>query len=117
MPSRSSEPSIARRMYSAEPPGGVVFGPPAELRRDHGLIAPPRKRAAEEELAVAVAVHLGGVEQRDPGTQRGVDDRARTLGVEPPAEVVATEPDDGHHEPGAPDMTKAHPYIFLATTW
>ena len=50
--------------------------PPPELGRDHDLVAAAGERAAEELLALAVAVALGGVEQGDPGVERRVDDGA-----------------------------------------
>ena len=57
----------------------------------------PCERPAEQLLAAAaVAVDVRGVEERDARVERGVDDRARRLLVDPPAEVVAAEPDDGH---------------------
>ncbi len=41
----------------------VAASSPTELGRDHRPVAAPRERAAEEELAVAVAVALGRVEE------------------------------------------------------
>ena len=65
---------------------------PAELRGEHDLVAPTVEDLAEEALAVApVPVHLGGVEERDPDVQRGVDHGARGVEVDPAAEVVAAE--------------------------
>src|SRR5262249_10174398 len=70
----------------------------AELRRDQHVVTPPPERAAEILLAERAAVDVGGVEERDPGVERRVDDGdARSL-VEAPAEVVATEAD---HRPVA----------------
>ena len=69
----------------------------AELRRDldgHG----GRGGFRPEALTVALAVDVGGVDQRDSGVDRGVDDGARALEVDPAAEVVAPEPDAGDGE-------------------
>src|SRR5581483_11684623 len=67
--------------------------PPAELRRDHGPVAPPGERTAEQALALPVPVALRRVEERHPGAERGVDDRARAGPVDAAAEHVAAEPD------------------------
>ena len=111
MPSRCSDSSIAVADVlgvAARDRVVVAAPPPPELRRDHGAVAPPGERAAEEELAVAVAVALGGVEERDPGVERRVDDGARLRLVDPPAEVVAAEPDDGDDEAGRAEVPLAH---------
>ena len=81
----------------------------AELRREHDPVAPPGERAADDLLAAAlVAVDVRGVEERDARVERGVDHRARGLLVDPAAEVVAAEPDDGHLEVGAAEAARAH---------
>ena len=92
----------------------------AELRREHDTVSRSvGEDLAEERLAVARAVDVGGVEQRDPGVERGVDDGAGPLEVDAAAEVVAPEPDDrdlgpaftqlpGAHEPGPYPGRAAH---------
>ena len=92
----------ARRLAVAE----VV----AELRREHDLVAAAAERAADDLLAAAaVAVDVGRVEEGDAGVERRVDHRARGGLVDPAAEVVAAEPDDGHLEVGAAQAAGAHP--------
>ena len=82
----------------------------AELRRQHDLVAAAGERAADDLLAAAaVAVDVGGVEERDARLERGVDHRPRRGLVDPAAEVVAAEPDDGHLEVGAAQAARAHP--------
>jgi len=62
--------------------------------------APAGERFAEQRLAAAfVSVDVHGVEQRDAGIERGIDDRALPLQVDDPAEVVATEADDRDFRP------------------
>ena len=111
MPSRRSEPSIALADVAgiAARHGVVVAArPPPELRRDHRTVAPAGERAAEEDLAVAAAVALGGVEQRDPGVERRVHDGACLGLVDAPAHVVAAEPDDGDDEARGAEVPFAH---------
>jgi hypothetical protein len=72
----------------------------AELRREHHLVPAAREHLAESELRTAVlAVHLGGVEERDAGVDRRVDHRARPLQVDAAAEVVAAQADHRHEQP------------------
>jgi len=88
----------------------AVAGARAELGREHDAIAAAGQRVADHPLAGAVAaVDVGGVEERDPGVERGVDDGARAREVEPPAEVVATEADRGDAEVGTPETVLPHP--------
>ena len=78
---------------------GAVAHSAAELRREHDLVAAPCSTLPMMRLAAAaVAVDVGGVEERDPGLERGVDDGARRRLVDAAAEVVATEADDGDLE-------------------
>ena len=65
----------ARLMYAARRAAlALLVDRSAELRRDQRLVAPRAERAAEELLAQRAAVDVGGVEQRDAGVERGVDD-------------------------------------------
>ena len=66
----------------------------ANFGRQHDVLAPWAEDLAELLLrAAAIAVDVGGVEQRNAGLDRAVDDLAR--GVDPHrAEIVAAEADD-----------------------
>ena len=56
-------------------PAAVGAAQGAELHREQGLVAPAAQRAADEQLVVAHAVEVAGVEQRDAAIERGVDRR------------------------------------------
>ncbi len=60
--------------------------PPVHLGREHDLVTPGEvgERPADDLLAGAVGVDVGGVEEVDPGLQRLPDQRARGLLVEGP---------------------------------
>jgi len=73
----------------------------AELRCDHGLVASARQCRAEDLLRLAGRVDVGGVEERDAVRECGVDDRARLIGVDPGAEVVAAQRDRRDDEIGS----------------
>jgi len=67
----------------------------ADLGGQHGLVSTIDDRTADQLLVVAVAVHVGGVDQRHAHIQRPLD-RARRLGV------VALAVREGHaHAPQA----------------
>jgi hypothetical protein len=70
----------------------------AELGREDDVLAARSECPAQEFLALGLPVDVGGVEQRDAGIERGVDDRARGGLVDPTAEVVTAEPDDRDSE-------------------
>jgi|SRR5579864_1301568 len=72
----------------------VCVRTPTELRRDHDSLTTPSERTTEECLAVTVPIGLGGIEERDAGVERRVDNLFRARLVDPPAEVVRPEPDD-----------------------
>ena len=89
----------------------------AELRGDERLVAAGAERAPEVLLAQGAAVDVGGVEQRDAGVERGVDDRLRRRLVDAATEVVAAEADDRRgqrtdgaclHEPSLSDRRGRH---------
>jgi hypothetical protein len=75
----------------------------AELGGQDDVVAMPLQGGAEKAFAVTAhatlfaepAVHVGGVEQGDPGVEGGVDDGLRAVLVEAGAEVVAADADDG----------------------
>ena len=58
-------------------------------------------------LGEALAVDVGGVEQRDAGVERGVDDRQGLVCVDATAEVVAPEADDRDGQTGVAEPPPA----------
>jgi hypothetical protein len=54
-------------------PRPALVADDAELRRQDDVVAAIRDRRAHELLVLAAAVHVGGVQQRDPERQRAVD--------------------------------------------
>ena len=69
--------SSAPRRAGASTPSQLPSGRAqrAELHRDERLVAPVAQRAADQQLVVARAVEVAGVEQRDAAVERGVDRR------------------------------------------
>jgi hypothetical protein len=53
----------------------------AELRGEHDLITPIRDRPTNEDLVVAVAVHVGGVEERHAQIKCPMNRRAGLIGI------------------------------------
>jgi len=87
----------------------------AELRRQHDLLAPVAEHLAHQRLrAAALAVDVGGVEERDAEVDRLVDDLARRLEVEAAAEVVAAEADDRDPQARLPQIARLHRPSLLA---
>ena len=88
MPSRRSEPSIAsNRCLRDRPPIVRPLGHRVEhLGRDHDLIARGEllQRAAEDLLADAARIHVGGVEEVDAVLERALDERTAGGFVEHP---------------------------------
>ena len=83
---------------------------PVELRRQHDVVATPGQRLADDRLGLAARVHVGGVDEVDPGVEGGVDDRHAVVVV-----AVAHRPE--HHrpeaqladlDPGVPQRPVAH---------
>ena len=69
-----------------KPPLGVAQG--AELDADRDRVAVLAfERLADEELVVAHAVEVAGVDERDAGVERGVDGRDRLRAVGGAVEV------------------------------
>ena len=64
----------------------------------HRLVAAAGQRPAEELFALRAAVDVGRVEEGDAGIERRVDHARRRGLVDPHAEVVAAEADDGDLE-------------------
>jgi nucleotide-binding universal stress UspA family protein len=73
--------------------------PPIDLASLPIDIGPALERAADEVLAHPLAVDVGGVEERDPRLESGVDHGERLLVVAAHAEVVRAEADDRHLRP------------------
>ena len=65
-----------------------------ELGGEDDVLAARTQRAAQELLALAVAVDVSRVEECDSRIQRGMDDGRRGGGVDAATEVVAAESDD-----------------------
>ena len=86
---------------------------PAELHLDeHALPADPAaQRVAQQQLVVAHAVEVAGVQQRDPGVQGGMDrgDALLVVGLAVDARHAhQAEARPGHHGPAAPQRRRLH---------
>src|SRR5690606_31167047 len=66
-----------------------------ELGGQHHLVAPALERLTHEALALGGTVSVGRVHEGDAGVYGRVEHVLRTSQVEPAAEVVAAEADDG----------------------
>src|SRR5215207_11066810 len=68
---------------------------------------------AEEALrAAALAIDVGGVEERDAEVERLVDDLAGRLEVDAAAEVVAAETDERHPKARRSEIALLHPILL-----
>ena len=77
----------------------------AEFGGEHDVLAPRAQGFAKVCLRpAAIAVDVGGVEQRDAGVERAMHHRARGGEVDAPAEVVAAEPDDARRRVRAAEL-------------
>ena len=87
----------------------------AEFGGKHDVLAPVAEDLAHDGLrAAAAAIGVGGVEQRDPGIERLVDDRPRAFEVDPLAEIVAAEPDQRDPQARRAQIAQFHvrsPYV------
>ncbi len=84
------------------PPVDVVAHRPVELGGEHDVVAPAGDRPPDDHLVLACAVHVGGVDQVDPGIERSLDD-PRALGevtVAPHAEHHRAESEAAHRDAG-----------------
>ena len=81
-------------------PGAGRIAQGAELHaEDHLVAAAPAQRLVQQQLVVAHAVEVAGVEQRHAGVQRGVDRRDALLAICRTVEVGhahAAQTDSGH---------------------
>ena len=83
--------------------------PPAELGGEDDPVAPPAQHLAEKALAVtAVPVDLGRIEERHAHVERGIDDPARSLEIDAPAEVVAAETDSRCTKAAVSELNELH---------
>jgi len=81
----------------------------AELGGQHDAVPAAAEHPAEQLLrGPLAAVDVGGVEQRDPGVQRGVHHRPGLLEIGPLAEIRAAQADDGDGRAGAAELPEAH---------
>ena len=60
---------------------GLITHRPAELGREHHVVATPLERFPEDFLGLALGVRVRGVDEVDPRVQRLVDDADRVLVV------------------------------------
>ena len=100
-------------------PGGGADD--ADLRGDDDLVAPPRQDDAEQRLAAAEAVAVGGVEEGDAELARAPDrgERLVVAGAPPPqrrprgpgraADRPRAEADGTDPDPRAPEIAILHP--------
>ena len=92
-------------------PAGIVHVH-AELRRQHDVLAALAEDLAEEALrAAALAIDVGGVEERDAEIERLVDDLAGRLEVDAAAEIVAAETDERHPKARRSEIALLHPIL------
>jgi hypothetical protein len=69
---------------------GVVAHRVEELRGEDDVVAPALERLADDLLGLAGAIDVRGVDEVDPGVERGVDDPDRLL-------VIRVAPGAEHH--------------------
>ena len=84
-----------------------------ELRREDDVVAAAVERLADDLLRLARRVHVGGVDEVDPGVEAAVDDpRALVVvGLAPRAEHHGAEAVLADLDPGASERSHAHdPY-------
>src|SRR5260370_678974 len=81
----------------------------AELGRQHDFLAPVAEDLPQGFLRAAeIAVDVGRIEQGDAELECLVDDLARRLEIDAPAEIVAAQADDGDREAGASERALLH---------
>jgi len=72
------------------------------------------ERLADENLRPPHPIGIGCVEERDAEIERLVDHCARRLAVEPPAEIVAPQPDDRDPQPRFAQIALLHRHSLLS---
>jgi hypothetical protein len=91
----------------------VIHGA-AELGRDHDIAAARAQYPAQKILrSAAIAVIVGGVEERDAGGDRLIDDGAALLQIAAHGEIVATQADCRHEQVRIADFAHLHEYPIL----
>jgi hypothetical protein len=78
----------------------------AELRGDDDIPSAGSEESAEQLLALAVRVHIGGVEEVDSDSNRGVYYLSRASVIDASTEIVATDTDDRYAERS--DLSRFH---------
>src|SRR4051812_14372559 len=89
----------------------VVAHRAVHLCCEHDVVAPaPGQRLADDLLGLAARVHVGGVDEVDPGVERGVDDADRLVVVlvAPTAEHHRAEAERTHLDAGAAEGAELH---------
>ena len=71
-------------------------------------MAVPLERPAEELLGQRAAVHVGGVEEVDPGVERRMHHRPCAGLVDPAAKVVAAQTHLGHEQSAVAKSSMLH---------
>ena len=81
----------------------------AEFGDQHDILAAGAERLPQDRLrSAAVAVNVGGVENRDAGIERRVHDVARGRRIEPAAEIIAAEPERRDTQVRRAELTLTH---------
>ena len=92
-------------------PVGIVAHRAVELGGEDHVVPPAAgERLADDLLGLALPVDVGGVDEVDPGVQRGVDDPDRlvVIGVAPRAEHHRAEAELAHRDTGASKFALLH---------
>src|SRR5690606_18847250 len=81
--------------------GLVLLRLAAELGREHDVLAPVPERLAQAALraadgAIAVAIGVRGIEERDAEVEGPVHHRARRFGIDASTQAVASQADHRH---------------------
>jgi hypothetical protein len=71
-------------------------GATVHLRREHDAVAAPGERTADDDLALALVVHVRRIDEVEPAVERGVDDPDRLGFAGGAAEVERAEAQRGH---------------------
>jgi hypothetical protein len=85
-----------------------------EFRGEDDVVAAAGERLADDLLGLALRVDVGGVDEGDPGVQRGVDDADRlvVVGVAPGAEHHRAEAQLANRNAGAPEQVVFHELLW-----
>jgi hypothetical protein len=72
-------------------PLSLRIDPHAELRGDNRGVTAGRQRASEKDFALGCSIDIGGIKESHTGVEGRVNHPRACLGIDPHAEVVATE--------------------------